>query len=245
MTVCVTTFSKDGYELYGHRMITSWLKYWPGDFKLQVYTEGYTLIETDPRLTAIDLESACPDIVTFKNNSFKMLEKNPTEKRFKHKIFKTIKWCHKVYAMKHALESTNDYVIFLDGDTYTTKSISNSISKLLVKDSLFAVHFEHLKDGLHFETGLVVFNMKHPQIQWLANILTSAYDSLDIYTMKKTWDGYWLAHLYEKYKLPVFDLSEGRGGVFSHPLVRHALVHDVGSRKYTQAGYNEFTGRKQ
>ena len=74
MTTCITTFSKDGYELYGHRMIESWLKYWPTDFKLHVYTEGYALIERDLRLSSIDLESACPSIVTFKNNSLKMLE---------------------------------------------------------------------------------------------------------------------------------------------------------------------------
>jgi hypothetical protein len=45
MTTCITTFSKDGYELYGHRMIETWLKYWPTDFKLHVYTEGYSLTE--------------------------------------------------------------------------------------------------------------------------------------------------------------------------------------------------------
>jgi hypothetical protein len=244
MTTVVTTFSKDGYELYGHRMIETWLQYWPDNFKLHVYTEGYSLIEQDSRITEIDLETACPNIITFKTNSLKMLEENPNEKRFKHKIFKTIKWCHKVYAMKHALRSTDDYIIFLDGDTYTKQKLSKNISNQLVNDNLFAVHFENLANGLHFETGLIVFNLKHPQISWLTDILTSAYDSLDIYTMKKTWDGYWFAHLYQKYKLPVYNLSEGRHGVFNHPLVFHALVHDVGSKKYTQAGYNEFTGRK-
>jgi hypothetical protein len=244
MTTVVTTFSKDGYELYGHHMIETWLQYWPVDFKLQVYTEGYELTEADSRLTSVDLETACPDIVTFKNNSLKMLEQNPNEKRFKHKIFKTVKWCHKVYAMKHALSVDDDYLVFLDGDTYTKQPISNSVPKQLVGDDLFAVHFENLSNGLHFETGLVVFNLRHRQIQWLRDILTSAYDSLDIYTMKKTWDGYWFAHLYEKYKLPVCNLAKGRAGVFSNPLIHGALVHDVGSEKYTQAGYNEFTGRK-
>jgi hypothetical protein len=244
MTTVVTTFSKDGYELYGHRMIETWLQYWPKDFKLQVYTEGYTLTETDSRLSSIDLESSCPDIVKFKNNSLKMLEQNPTEKRFKHKIFKTIKWCHKVYAMKHALSVNDDYLIFLDGDTYTTQLMSNTISKLLVGDDLFAVHFENLSNGLHFETGLIVFNLKHPQITWLRDILTTAYDSLNIYTMKKTWDGYWFAHLYKTYKLPVRNLAKERAGVFGNPLIHSALVHDVGSEKYTRAGYNEFTGRK-
>jgi hypothetical protein len=225
-------------------MIETWLQYWPKDFKLQVYTEGYTLIESDPRLSAIDLETVCPDIISFKKNSLKMLEQHPNEKRFKHKIFKTVKWCHKVYAMKHALAVNDDYLIFLDGDTYTTQPMSSNISKLLVGNDLFAVHFENLSNGLHFETGLIVFNLKHLQIAWLRDILTTAYDSLDIYTMKKTWDGYWFAHLYEKYKLPVCNLAKGNAGVFANPLIHGALVHDVGSGKYTQAGYNEFTGRK-
>ena len=245
MTTCVTTFSKDGYELYGHRMIETWLKYWPTDFKLQVYTEGYALTEIDPRLISIDLETTCPDIVIFKNNSLKMVEQNPNEKRFKHKIFKTVKWCHKVYAMKHALSVNDDYLVFLDGDTYTTQAIAGNIPKLLVGNDLFAVHFENLPNGLHFETGLIVFNLTHDQTAWLRDILTTAYDSLDIYTMKKTWDGYWFAHLYEKYKLPVCNLAKERTGVFGNPLIHRALVHDVGSRKYTRAGYNEFTGRKK
>ena len=172
-----------------------------------------------------------------------MLEQND-QKRFKHKIFKTIKWSHKVYAMKHALSSGDDYVIFLDGDTYTKHPIPNNIAHELVNENLFAVHFEQLPNGLHFETGLIVFNLKHKQLPWLRDILTSAYDSLDIYNMKKTWDGYWFAHLYEQYNLPVYDLTEGRKGVFIHPLIYNALVHDVGSKKYIQAGYNEFTGRK-
>ena len=112
-------------------------------------------------------------------------------------------------------------------------------------EDLFAVHFENLISGLHFETGLIVFNLRHPQTVWLRDILTTAYNSLDIYTMKKTWDGYWFAHLYETYKLPVCDLAKGRGGVFGNPLIHGALVHDVGSKKYTRAGYNEYTGRKK
>jgi hypothetical protein len=141
-----------------------------------------------------------------------------------------------VYVQDNCLNLINCY--------FTVYAERIDIPKLLVGNDLFAVHFENLSNGLHFETGLIVFNLTHPQTAWLRDILTTAYDSLDIYTMKKTWDGYWFAHLYQKYKLPVYNLSEGRHGVFNHPLVFHALVHDVGSKKYTQAGYNEFTGRK-
>jgi hypothetical protein len=244
MTTAVTTFSKDGYELYGHRMIETWIQFWPETFKLIVYVEGFNLVEKDSRITEIDLESVCPDLVTFKKNSGLLFEKNKENKRERHRIQKTIKWCHKVYAMKHALNCLDDYVIFLDGDTYTKTPVPLNFAKMLVEDDLFAVHFENLKNGLHFETGLVVFNATHNQTGWLKENLTSAYDSLDIYNMKKTWDGYWFAHLYQVYKLPVKNLSGSKQGVFCHPAVNSILTHNVGIKKYTNAGYNEYTGRK-
>jgi len=244
MTTAITTFSKDGYELYGHKMIETWIQFWPETSKLIVYVEGFNLVEKDPRITEIDLESVCPDLVTFKKNSGLLLEKNKENKRERHRIQKTIKWCHKVYAMKHALNCLDDYVIFLDGDTYTKAYVPPHFSKILVEDNLFAVHFENLKNGLHFETGLVIFNMNHSQLGWLRENLTSAYDSLDIYNMKKTWDGYWFAHLYQVYKLPVKDLAGNNRGVFCHPVVNPILAHNVGVKKYTNAGYNEYTGRK-
>ena len=243
-TVCITTFSKDGYDLYGHRMIESWLEFWPKDYNLTIYHENFTVVETDDRIKKINLLDECPNLISFKKESESLLN-NATNKKEKNRILKTVKWCHKVYAMAHALQNfKSDYVIFLDGDTYSVDIIEENFSQLLVNDNLFAVHFEKLKDGLHFETGLVVFNLNHEKTQWLSRVLTSAYDSLDIYKMKKTWDGYWFAHLYELYRLPVKNLSENRLGVFNHPLVKKSLRHNVGIEKYQKAGYNEFTGRK-
>jgi hypothetical protein len=245
MVSCITTFSKDGYELYGHRMIDTWLKFWPENYKLQVYTEGYSLSENHPRLKSIDIENTFEDLLNFKKNSQALLG-IVESKRDLRKIQKTIKWSHKVYVMKHALKKLkDDFIIFLDGDTYTTNSIPVNFAEKLVKKKLFAVHFEQLKKhGLHFETGLIVFNTNHHQIDLLRNNLTAAYDNLDIYKMKKTWDGFWFAHLYKEYKLDVLDLSLEGKGVFGNKHVKDILKHDVGSKKYLDAGYNEFTGRK-
>lgn len=244
MTACVTTFSKDGYELYGHRMIQSWLKFWPKSYKLIVYTEGYNLTEKDDNIIEYDLESSCPNLVLFKEKSFNLL-KNETSKKNKNRIQKTIKWCHKVYAIDHALTLKNDYLIFLDGDTYTFNNVDAELSQILVNNHLMAVHFENLRDGLHFETGLIVFNLHHFQIQILKELLTSGYDNLDIYKMNKTWDGYWFAHLYKHHNLDVLDLSKEGAGVFGNKHVKNILKHDVGGQKYLQAGYNKFTGKKQ
>lgn len=240
MITAITTFSKDGYELYGHKMIDTWTNFWPQDCRLTVYTEGYDIAEKDPRIRCIDINSACPGLQEFKTRSSQLAG---TYK--KSTIDKTVKWCHKVYAIGHALNTAQDYLIFLDGDTYTKKPIESAWPGQLVGSNLFAVHFERLKHGLHFETGLIVFNLSHAKIPWLKSIVTSAYDNLDIYSMTKTWDGYWFAHLYDKYQLPVTDLSRQGAGVFGHPMVKPYLHHDVGTKKYRLAGYDKFTGRKE
>lgn len=243
MTTCITTFSNDGYELYGRKMIESWLEFWPKTFKLLIYTEGFDVDFKDDRLTILDLETACPNIKNFKQSSYDM-HSHALSKKEKRRIEKTIKWCHKIYAMSHALKFRDDYLIFLDGDTYTTALIPETLPQNLVDTELFAVHFEILNGARHFETGLIVFNLTHEKIHWLHEILPSAYDSLEIYNMEKTWDGFWLAHLYELHNLPVKNLAlEGRG-VFGHRLIKGILHHDVGTDKYLNAGYNKFTGKK-
>lgn len=240
MTACITTFSHDGYELYGRKMISSWMKYWPNNYHLIIYHEGYEIKETDDRITFFNLNDVCPNLIQFKKKSQDLLE-NITAHKQRNRILKTVKWCHKIYAMQHALSTIDDdYVVFLDGDTYTVNPVDTDFSQKLVENYLFAVHFENLAQGLHFESGLIVFNNHHKKIKWLTEILTSAYDTLDIYNMKKTWDGYWLAHLYINHHLPVKNLGSG---VFSHPLVRKCLKHDVGVEKYRNAGYNEFSGK--
>jgi hypothetical protein len=244
-TVVITTFSIDGYELYGRRMINTWLKHWPKNISLVVYTEGYELEETDSRLSSIDINQACSNLDQFKKDS-KNLIKDPTDKKMVNRIAKTIKWCHKVFAMHHALNTTqSDYLVFLDGDTYSKNPVPSSIAAQLVNNHLFAVHFEKLKHGLHFETGLISFNLKHPQMSILKDILISEYVTLEIYNHKKTWDGFWFAYLFKKYNLDVLDLSGGIStGVFTNKLINNLLVHEAGNKKYIGKNFDRYSGRK-
>ena len=247
MTTVVTTFSVDGYELYGKRMIETWLKYWPENYNLHVYTEGYSLDEKHNRLKEIDINQACPALQIFKDNSKKLIT-DPTNIKIINRVSKTIKWCHKVYAMEHALKNCKTpYLIFLDGDTYTKKTVIPNLAEQLTTTHLFSVHFENLKHGLHFETGLISFNMLHQQMPLLTSEMLKDYNDLNIYKHEKTWDGYWFSYLYSRFKLDVFDLSQGRrSDVFTNPLVNGTLVHEAGNDKYKNSGYNydRYRGRK-
>lgn len=242
MTLAISTFSADGRELYGDRMVETWLEHWPQDHVLRIYTEGFSLPDR-PGLEQHDLYSVSPALQAFVQASNHKLATTENRKQ-KRRIQKTIKWCHKVYAMAHALADDRfRHLIWLDGDTRSVDKVPAKIAQLLVGDHLMAVHWERLKHGLHFETGLVVFNRAHTQIQLLLENLTHDYDTLAIYHEEKTWDGYHFSRLYQRLALDVLDLSHGRG-VFSHPMVKSCLRHDAGKRKYVEAGYDHFTAKK-
>ena len=242
-TKIITTFSIDGYELYGKKMVNTWLQYWPRDFELIVYTEGFSLEEKSSRITEIDINVACPTLQNFKDRS-KVVFKG-SDKKIKRHVDKAIRWSHKVYAISHALNYDCNYLIFLDGDTYTKNAVSPTIAADLVKDHLFAVHFETIKGETHFETGLISFNLKHPQLPILKEELQKGYDNFKIYDLPKAWDGFWFAHLQTKFNLDVLNL--GGHGVFSNPLIKNILAHDVGKEKFQNSSieYDKYSGRKK
>ena len=246
MTTCITTFSKDGYDLYGHRMIESWIEHWPASYKLLVYTEDFDVVESDPRISIININDTVLNLIKFKSDSQTLLD-NATDRKTVSRIQKTVKWSHKVFVISHALNTiSDDYFIFLDGDTYTVDTIEPDTAEKLIEHYLLAVHFENLVNlGLHFETGLVVFKSDHTQMDLFKTLYISGYEDLSIYNLSKAWDGFWLAELYKTHNLDVKNLSKHNRGVFSNPIIANKLIHDVGTKKYLQAGYNKFTGKKQ
>lgn len=247
MTTVITTFSRDGYDLYGHRMIESWIQYWPDNYNLLVYVEDYHIDEKNHRIQEINISKNCQDLIKFKEKSLKLLE-DAKDKREISRIQKTIKWSHKVYVISHALKNfKSDHYIFLDGDTYTVDSIPITLAQELVKNHLIGVHFETIKNyPLHFETGIMVFNANHKQMPLFKELYTSGYDSMEIYNMEKTWDTFWLIKLYKEYNLDILNLAiQKQKSVFGNPLIYNKIVHDVGTKKYLQAGYNKFTGKKK
>jgi hypothetical protein len=62
----VTTFNQSGYSHYGSKMIDTFLATWPQEVDLYVYAEDCVVLQLDPRLHVIDLNSASPDLVAFK-----------------------------------------------------------------------------------------------------------------------------------------------------------------------------------
>jgi hypothetical protein len=245
MTTVITTFSEDGYDLYGKYMIDTWLQHWPETYKLKVYTENF-IIENNNRIEQIDLNNSCPSLIDFKKYSKKLLNKAHGDDKQEKRIKKTVKWSHKVFAIDHALRNSDtDYLIYLDGDTHSFDNAPIDLAQSLCGNNLAVVHFESLIHGLHFETGLIIFNRKHERFQEFLDVYVKGYETFEIYDMKKTWDSYWLVHLYEKHDFPISNLGTKSSKVFNNPIIKKFLKHDVGPDKYINANYDRYTGRKK
>ena len=66
-TLVVTTFSEDGYHLYGKRLIETWCRYWPTEgYTLRIYAE-HTLEVDDSRVEVINLNEVSPKLLKFKD----------------------------------------------------------------------------------------------------------------------------------------------------------------------------------
>ena len=246
-TLVITTFSQDGYELYGRRLIETWIKYWPQEgYRLRIYVEHEFTVD-DSRVELIMLNEASESLVKFKNkckHDLEAMDDVKANKKTRNKILKTVKWCHKVYAMQHALNDNQyGHVIFLDGDTYTKDYVIKGSLETLAANCLFSVHFETLYSMRHYETGLIIFNCAHEQMADLRINITQAYDTGEIFKLPKSWDGFWIAILAERRRYTVIDLAGGRfGGVFTNPTVKRIMVHEAGNDKYEGKDYNTFSG---
>ncbi len=61
-----TTFSEQGYETYGRKMLEAFDRHWPADIPLRVYYEGSEPEIQSSRIEYVDLHASSPGLVDFK-----------------------------------------------------------------------------------------------------------------------------------------------------------------------------------
>lgn len=160
----VTSFSKEYYEHIGKYSISTWLKNWPEDIKMLCYVEGCHL-ESNPRIEQIPISSLDAEYHNFMNDD-----------KWKPRI-KT--FAKKGYSWVDAVERSDaDWLIWLDADLMTKKTITYDILREYCNDKLLAsymgVWYEDKKvEGvgivplekplLGSETCVYFFNLRHPE----------------------------------------------------------------------------------
>jgi len=224
------------HSTFGQTMIQSFLKFWDNEKKLCIYSED-DLRSTDDRIL-IKKDFIHQDLV----EKIKTFQTNIDKQKA------AIKFSFKVFALYHALCNSEDYdyLIFLDADTEYVSGVRKNLAEFLVKNHLLAVHVDKVyTKGVaydHYETGLLLINLKHEQIPILKNNLLKQYEDGSIFTLPEPYDGFMLKKLCETNFLDVLNLAKDNKSKsntpFNNPELKRCMIHHMGKRKYNNAVFN-------
>lgn len=174
-----TTFSAKGYEAYGHKVIDTFVKYWPSDIELMVYydeapVEGWR--NTDLRIIYIPLDA--PDLVSFKaRNINNPLQKNTVKNDF---YSDGIRFSHKVFAyIDSSLLPNVDLSIWLDADIITHATVSTESIVGWLDGKMAASLF---RPKMYTETGFHIFDMRHSEARRFMELWRQQY------TLDRIWE---------------------------------------------------------
>ena len=186
MIEVITTFHKDGWELYGKRMVETFLEHWPEDIRIHLYCENIKTGIDHPRVVEHDIFETCPAIPGYlaqHNNDYNNGIKNGV-RDFK---YDAIKFCYKVFAQCHGIRNSKaDTLIFIDADTVTfARPPVDEIQKLLPEDNFTAYIGRPNNTKLPFaETGYIMYNLKHPATTSFADVFEDLYTTGKIFELE-------------------------------------------------------------
>jgi hypothetical protein len=164
----ITTFGDDSWDVYAKRMIESYVQYWPQDIPLMVQLDDDLLYEQVNKILPehfgifVGRTKEHQDFVDRNKD-----KDHPTDYRKQ-----AVRFCHKVFAIYHTLESILKakaagaadiprYLIWMDADVITTRAVTlEDIQKCLPKEG-DAVAYLGRKDWDHSECGWLAFDLEH------------------------------------------------------------------------------------
>lgn len=243
----VTTFHKKGYESYGQRMIKTFLKNWPTDVTLHVYSEDCEIVERAENLKIYDLHQASPELVAFKNK-WKNIPKAigqqaippivPGAKKQAGIGFKwdAVRFSHKVYSIFHCAKICDSDVLFwMDADTVC----HSPITKLEIENFCpLTTDLGFLgRDGKYTECGLYSLNLQSPSIKDFLQRFQQLYDNAEdgIFKLSEWHDSFVFDAVRKTMQLRETNWSQGLIKGEGHPLINSKwgkfLDHLKGDRK--------------
>jgi hypothetical protein len=154
----VTGFGPDGWRQYGKRMVDTFAAHWPEEIGFTVYhEEGVELPRGELRMYS-EIETMNEFLQRHSSNPIYCgREQAPSRgvvfsdrersKGYSGK-YDAVKWCRQAFAMEDAAQRCPDdceFIVWLDGDTYTFKDVPADWIDTLMDGADFATLFRHNK----------------------------------------------------------------------------------------------------
>lgn len=259
MITTVTTFNKEGMDLYGQHFLNTYAKYVDPKIKMIVYAEDCEPKNPAPKqILILNQKEALPKLVEFKrtwkdvpmaNGTCPNPAKRPRDwdKKFK---WDAIRFSNKVYAVLDAYERTTEgWVVWMDADMVVHNKWSYEDFSSLFPEDVWMTFVGRGKGSQTWpECGFYGLRAADPKCsQFVAN-LEYMYQNANvgIFTLDEWHDSYVFGHLLEKFKQMypnIYDysydmyLTQAKTGGGGHPLINSVLGkwldHLKGDRKKT------------
>jgi hypothetical protein len=247
----VTTFNKSGLDLYGQKMINSFIKNWPKEIKLYVYAEKCNPIVSNSNVIVFNADVQLPELTEFKEKWRDIPKANGIcpwpERRPKdhHKTFKwdAVRFSHKVYAIFKCAEIvTDDVLIWMDADTICHSVITNEIIEKLIPVDYDICYLG--RENKWPECGLYSMNLKSEDTLRFLSEFKHAYTHAEdgIFKMEEWHDSFVFDEILKKTTPRTLNWSAGIIKGEGHPLINSQwgayLDHLKGGRKITGKSNN-------
>jgi hypothetical protein len=239
-TLAVTTCNAKQWELYGRRMVRSFLTYWSDEVALVLYAEGFAgdadsaFGGEDGGVRFIDLDEAAPWLAPWKAayGPYWYPKLAATDGDFR---YDAIRFSHKIAAIGAAAERRDaDVLIWLDADTVTHAPVTAEWLESLFPEPATVAWLD--RPGVYCESGFLMFRM--PAARGVIEQIVECYCSGMVFRLAQQHDAYVIQQVVDAAvrngDIRVHSLS-GPNALRSHPWLHSPLAermdHLKGARK--------------
>lgn len=255
-----TTFNEDGYLLYGKSWIRSFVDVADvnKNIKARIYCEGFVPDIPHESIEYVDFGQAIPEHGRWKTEYTQRTEHMSYTKKM------TIRFSHKAFVIQHALDNPSDrYMVWLDGDCVFKPADHTMFASTVTNNKVLACQVEAMKGTTisHVESGILVFDTKHPDLERLNSAFKILYRPAQVIKMPNDaedtkadgnwqdygpYDGFILHRALVVSEVAFENLNatdqldrpvSAASSTFYHPELKTRFVHNIGpagKREYTQ-----------
>jgi len=237
----ITSFTEEGYRVYGKNFIESFKEHWPSDVNLVVYYEGDNIRDDWHFIDEVEYYDEWFERIT----PFPMFRGDLGDGVYD--IQRDAGMVRKVLMQIHAAKTYGGKIFWLDADVFTFSDIPSDFLDTVLPDDKLSCYLgrDHWKESItgdlwptYTESGFLGFNTEHP----LASAFLSAYLTVPLsgmlFTMESWHDCicYDIArvHAFKEHKKEFVNLSQDLPPN-THPFVNSVLGkymdHKKGTRK--------------
>ena len=231
-----TTFSGNGYHVYGRDWIETFLQQTEGQehISARVYINNFddlASLDYGPRVEIVDFDQELPTHKDWLDNYSTYNTHHPWNRKL------CMKFSYKSFVIINELKkNTDNYAIWFDADGFFMSNNYENFPATLLENKFIACQHEH--NSQHVESGILIFDTAHSDKQRFVDQLDYYYQRPEEYnSFGQFFDGFAIYRALNSTQISYVDLNEkyGISGIqsdpnctFLHPELNKRFHHNIG-----------------